>query len=48
MLYGDHYGLELNMTYCPWCGRQLSQNLGEEWCEVIKEEVNLDEVFAER
>lgn len=47
ILHGRNLGAYQEINYCPWCGKKLPQSLGEEWCEVIKEEFGLDYVFAQ-
>lgn len=47
ILHDDSEGAYLALYYCPWCGKKLPKELGEEWCKVVKEELGLDYVFAE-
>ena len=48
ILHGHDLGMEQEMYYCPWCGSKLPDSLAEEWCKVAKEELGIDEVFAEQ
>jgi hypothetical protein len=47
MLHGYDFGLQQEMSYCPWCGTKLPESLGEKWCKVVEEECGVKEVFAE-
>jgi len=35
------------MYFCPWCGSQLPEGLGDEWAKILKEEYKLDNPFKE-
>jgi hypothetical protein len=37
-----NYGY-VQLFYCPWCGVKLPEDLSEKWCEVIKEELGIDD-----
>lgn len=47
ILHGYDFGMMQPIYYCPWCGKKVPKELGEEWCIVIKKELGLDDVFAE-
>jgi hypothetical protein len=47
MLHGHNKGMYQKMSYCPWCGKKLPKELGEEWCRIIKERFGFEEIFVE-
>jgi hypothetical protein len=32
----DGIGTRWQINHCPWCGRDLGRNLGEEWIQEVK------------
>jgi hypothetical protein len=47
LLHGYDFGLEQDVLYCPWCGNKLPERLNAEWCEAVKNDCGIDEVYAE-
>jgi hypothetical protein len=35
------------MEYCPWCGTQLPAVLADTWCDILKKDFNIDDLFRE-
>ena len=33
---------EQAMVFCPWCGKKLPKDLGDEWFFILEEQYNLD------
>jgi hypothetical protein len=47
ILHYDSLGSYLQFFYCPWCKTRLPEELGEKWCEVLKEELGIDDMDAQ-
>ena len=30
------------IAFCPWCGTKLPENLWDEWCEIVIDELGFD------
>lgn len=47
ILGGTSLGMYQIITFCPWCGAKLPKSLGKEWCQLIKEEFGIEDIFKE-
>ncbi|WP_375318929.1 DUF6980 family protein [Candidatus Tisiphia endosymbiont of Oplodontha viridula] len=44
-LHNDSRGTRQPISYCPWCGKILPKDLGEEWAAWVEEELGLEDIF---
>ena len=46
-IYDSNYGTMQTLWYCPWCGKKLPEDLGEEWDEILEKEHGITDPFFE-